>query len=139
MHRNPTPLTPPALRRRTLAPDRFPLPQVCVHFAVKVLGKHNMLLSEFNAQWAGAVPYGMTTSLGMLRSEALIEGAPTGGPCPWPVSPGSPPIPPILPRPHPAVRSLSFAMSAAPMPRRVRHRTWPGCGCRIHVLHTLCF
>ncbi|GIL64365.1 hypothetical protein Vafri_18331 [Volvox africanus] len=49
--------------------------KVCIHFAHKVMGGRAMLLSDFNAAWRHAVPYGMTPSLDMLRSEALIDGS----------------------------------------------------------------
>ncbi|GIL82107.1 hypothetical protein Vretifemale_11044 [Volvox reticuliferus] len=49
--------------------------KVCIHFAHKVIGGRAMLLSDFNVAWIHAVPYGMTPSVAMLRSEVLIDGS----------------------------------------------------------------
>ncbi len=57
-------------------------PQVCVHFAHKVLAGRGpspgggLPLQDFTAAWRAAVPHGLSPSLDMLRAEALIEGGP---------------------------------------------------------------
>ncbi|EFJ40141.1 hypothetical protein VOLCADRAFT_108324 [Volvox carteri f. nagariensis] len=59
--------------------------KVCVHFASRVMGGRTMLLNDFIEAWKRAVPYGLTPSLDMLRSEALIDvyGNPANPPVEW--------------------------------------------------------